>query len=125
MPLMLADSKRSNIPERKYDEIQITPTVLLAAFAGSALAQSKIFGTSKWCKPDTSQSIEVGDQAGHMLIIEKISCPPSVPFEMAGLKQTTSTTAETVDVTGAKFQEQGYGVISMDNGDKAYVRFQG
>jgi hypothetical protein len=107
----------------KYKSLVLT--VLLAAFAGSALAQNKISGSSKCGKPDTSQSIEVGDQAGHMLIIEKSSCPWSVPFEMAGLKTTTSTVAETVDVTGAKFQDRGYVVISMDNGDKAYIRFQG
>ncbi len=107
----------------KYKSLILT--ALLAASAGSALAQRKISGTCKGGKPDTSQSIEVGDQAGHMLIVEKGSCTWSVPFEMGGLKATTSTTAETVDVTGAKVQDQGYIVISMDNGDKAYARFQG
>jgi len=99
--------------------------VLLTAFAGSALAQTQVSGTRKCGKPDASQSIEVGDHPGHMLIIEKGSCTWSVPFEMAGLKSTTDTGADAVDVTGAKFQIHGYGVITMDNGDKAYVRFQG
>ena len=46
---------------------------------------------------------------------------------MAGLKSTTITVAMAVDLTGAKAQAQdrGYVVITMDNGDKAYVRLQG
>ena len=44
---------------------------------------------------------------------------------MAGLKSTTYTMAESTDVTGAKFQDRGYIVMAMDNGDKVYVRFQG
>jgi len=101
--------------------------ILLTAFAGSALAQNQISGTLKCGKPDSSdssKSVEVGDYAGHMLIIEKGSCPWSVPMEIAGLKSTAWTGASTADVMGAKFQDRGYGVMMMENGDKAYVRFQ-
>ena len=100
-------------------------TVLLAAFAGLALGQTQVSGASKCGKPDASQPIEVGDQAGHMLNVEKGSCTWTVPLEMAGLKSTTYTVAEAIDVTGAKFQVRGYAVMAMDNGDKAYVRYQG
>src|ERR1035438_6519713 len=95
-------------------------TVLFAAIAGAALAQTHISGTCKYGKADPSptQSIEVGDQPGHVLVIGKASCTWSVPVEMAGLKSTTANTAETVDVTVAKFADRGYGVISMENGDK-------
>src|ERR1039458_8189 len=93
----------------KYKSLGIT--VLLAAFAGSALAQTQISGTRKCGKADPvqTQSVEVGDQAGHVLVIEKGSCPWSVPLEMAGLKSTTLAIAESIDVTGAKFQNRGYG----------------
>ena len=107
----------------KYKSLGLT--VLLAAFAGSALAQNQVSGTGKCGKPDTSQSIEVGDVAGHMLIIEKDSCTWSVSFEMAGLKSTMYTIAEAVDLTGAKSQDRGYAVITMENGDKVHLRFQG
>ena len=101
--------------------------VLLTAFAASALAQTQISGTIRCGKGDPfqSQSIEVGDQAGHMLVIDKASCPWNVPFEIAGLKSTSISYAESIDLTGAKFQARGYGVITMDNGDKAYVHYQG
>jgi hypothetical protein len=107
----------------KYKSLGLT--VLLAAFAGSASAQNHVSGTLKCGKPDTQQSVEVGDRAGHMLIIEKLSCTWSVPVEIAGLKSTTYTEADTFDITGAKFQVRGYGVITMENGDKVYARAQG
>lgn len=100
-------------------------TVLFAAIAGSALAQTHISGTCKGGKADSTQSIEVGDQPGHVLMIEKATCTWSVPVEMAGMKSTTATTTSAIEVTGAKFVDRGYTVFSMENGDKVYVRFQG
>jgi len=107
----------------KYKSLGLT--ALLVALAGSALAQTQISGTAKCGKPDTSQPIQVGDQTGHMLAVEKGTCTWNVPLEMAGLKSTTYTVAEALDVNGARFQVRGYAVMSMDNGDKAYVRYQG
>jgi len=101
--------------------------VLFAAIAVSALAQTHISGTCKYGKdnPPPTNSIEVGDQPGHVLLLGKGSCTWSVPVEMAGLKSTTATNVEAVDVTVAKFADRGYVVISMENGDKVYGRYQG
>lgn len=99
--------------------------VLLAAFATSALAQTQFSASSKCAKPDNSQSIEVGDHPGHMLVIEKGSCTWNTPVEIAGLKSTGYTYTEALDVSGAKLQVHGYVVITMENGDKAYARYQG
>lgn len=99
--------------------------VLLAAFAGSVLAQTAISGTIKCPKSDDTHTVEVGDHAGHLLIVEKGSCTWSVPIEIAGLKSTGWTGADTVEVTSANGQARGYGVMAMENGDKAYVRYQG
>jgi len=100
-------------------------TVLLVAFAGLALGQTQVSGTVKCGKPDASQPTEVGDHTDHVLFTEKGSCTWNVPLEMAGLKTTTMTLAEAVDASGAKLQVRGYAVMTMDNGDKAYVRYQG
>ncbi|HXR75764.1 MAG TPA: hypothetical protein VN737_07310 [Bryobacteraceae bacterium] len=100
-------------------------TVLLAAFAASAFAQNHTSSVLKCGKPDTSQSIEVGDHAGHMLVIEKGSYTVSTGTgPLAGLKSTSYTGADAADVMGTKFQAQGYGVLTMENGHKAYIRFQ-
>jgi hypothetical protein len=98
---------------------------LLTASAGAALAQTKISGAGTCGKADASNVVEVGDRSGHALVVSKNSCTWSTPMEMAGLKSKTYTVAATSDVTGEKSQERGYVVITMDNGDKAYVRFQG
>ena len=37
-------------------------SVLLAAIAGSTLAQTPFYGSIKFPKSDTTQSVEVGDQ---------------------------------------------------------------
>jgi hypothetical protein len=64
-------------------------SVLLAAIAGSTLAQTPFYGSIKCPKSDTTQSVEVGDQAGHILIVEKGSCTPTL--ELAGPKSTAYT----------------------------------
>ena len=101
--------------------------VLLAAFAGTALAQTQVSGTTKCSKGDPyqTQSIEVGDQAGHVLVVDKGTCSWSLPLEVAGFKSTTITTTESVDVNGAKVQIRGYAIIAMDNGDKAFAHYLG
>lgn len=100
-------------------------SILLAASAGSAWAQTKISGKGKCGKADASNAIEAGDRAGHMLVVAKNSCTWTTAMEMAGLKSTTYTVAVTSDVNGEKSQDRGYVVMTMDNGDKAFVRFQG
>lgn len=107
----------------KYKSLGLT--VLLAAFAGSALAQTQVSGTLK-CggKPATEYTVEVGDHPGHTLIIGKGPCTWSPPVEIAGLKSTAYSGASAADVNGAKFQVRGYGVQTMENGDKVYVRYQ-
>jgi hypothetical protein len=108
----------------KYKSLGLT--VLLAAFAGSLFAQTHISATAKCGKADASQPvIEVGDQAGHMLMAMKVSCTYSKALEIAQLKATTLSIAEFLDVTGAKLQDRGYTVSMMENGDKAYARTQG
>lgn len=98
---------------------------LLAASAGSALAQTKISGTGTCGKADASHVVEVGDRPGHVLVLTKDSCTWTTPMEMVGLKSKTYTGAITSDVTGEKSLDRGYAVMTMDNGDKAFVRFQG
>jgi len=99
--------------------------VLLAAFAGSALAQTQVSGTAK-CdnKLSTGHTIDVGDHPGHVLMIGKIPCTWTAPIEIAGLKSTAYSGTGTTDLNGAKGQERGYGVQTMENGDKVYVRYQ-
>ena len=100
-------------------------TVLLAAFAGLALAQTHISATLKCREAVFSQPpIEVGDEAKPVLMVSKMSCTFSKPAEIAGLETTTHSAAEFVEMTGGKFQDRGYAVVTMENGDKLYARSQ-
>jgi hypothetical protein len=95
----------------------------LAAFAA---AQTKTSGTGKCAeKPDMQQAMEVGDRTGHSLMIAKESCTWTAPMEIAGVKSKTYTVFVTSDQSGVKSQDRGYVRIVMENGDQAFVRFQG
>ena len=103
----------------------IVLSLLLTACAGVAMAQTKISGTGTCGKADAQHVVEVGDRAGHVLVLTQDSCTWTTPIEMAGLKSKTYKGAITSDSTGGHSQDRGYVVMTMDNGDKAYIRFQG
>jgi len=93
--------------------------------AGRAAAQNKITGDGKCGKADQQGSVDVGDRAGHSLVLMKFSCTWATPFEMAGLKSKDYTGSVVSDFSSGKSQDRGYVVITMDNGDKAFVRVTG
>jgi hypothetical protein len=100
----------------------------LAVCSGLA-AQNKQAGVGV-CnpKPDTQQMVDVGDRAGHVVGVAKVSCTWTSPMEMAGLKSTGYTIAVLTDAGGKgplNSQDRGYVVMTMENGDKAFARFQG
>ena len=98
---------------------------LFTITATIATAQTKISGDGKCGKPDQQQSMDVGDRAGHALGLVKFSCTWATPLEMAGLKSKDYTGTVSSDVSGEKEQSRGYVVTTMDNGDKAFIRFTG
>ncbi len=98
---------------------------LLTVCAAVAMAQTKISGTGTCGKADATHAIEAGDRAGHLLVVTQFSCTWATPMEMAGLKSKTYKVAATSDSSGGTSQNRGYVVTTMDNGDKAYIRFQG
>ena len=102
----------------------LTLAHLLAA-ATFADAQTKTSGTGKCGKPVKQEMIEVGDRANHALILAQFACSWTTPVEMAGLKSKDYTGTMTSDSNSGKSQDRGYVVIVMENGDKAFVRFQG
>jgi hypothetical protein len=104
------------------------PILFLFGLAGCTAfgwGQTKFTATGKCEPPASPPSIEVGDRAGHSLTLAKESCTWTTPVEMEGLKSTGYVVTATSDVSGTKGQDNGYVVITMDNGDKAFVRFHG
>ena len=93
-----------------------------AVCAGLAAAQTKISGTGKCEKPEAQHAVEVGDKPGHMVILIKQSCAWTAPIEMEGVKAKSYVGVMTSDASGGKSQDRGYVVVTMENGDKAFVR---
>jgi hypothetical protein len=98
---------------------------LFTLTASVAAAQAKTVGDGKCGKPDQQQTMDVGDRAGHALVLEKVSCTWTNPYEIAGLKTKDYATTAVADVSGEKEQGHGYVVVTMDNGDKAFLRATG
>jgi hypothetical protein len=107
-------------------KILVTVGFCISACAALAGAQTKVSATGKCsAKPEVQQSAEVGDRAGHVLVLTKQACTWTTPMEMAGEKSKTYTVAIASDQAGGKSQDRGYVVVTMENGDKAYVHVQG
>jgi hypothetical protein len=94
----------------------------LAAMAG---AQTKISGTVVCAKPDQQQAFDVGDRAGHTLGIQQGKCTWSKPMEIADTETKEDQVTFTVEMRGGKEYSHGYGVGTLANGDKFFVRLQG
>jgi hypothetical protein len=99
---------------------------LLFIASGLASAQTKIAGDGKCPKPDAPPAMQdVGDRAGHTIALMKFTCTWTNTYEMAGLKAKDYTGTVVDDSTNGKGHSNGYVVITMDNGDKAFVHFTG
>jgi hypothetical protein len=112
-------------PRKERNTMKCTLFILPLAIAGLAQAQLKVGGAGKCRKPESLQTVEVGDRPGHMLLVMKYSCTWMTPVEMAGVKAKSYTAAISSDAMGQRSQDRGYVVVTMENGDKAFVRVQG
>ena len=97
----------------------------IALAASIATAQTKVSGTAQ-CpgKPGESHSIDVGDHPGHAYAIAKGECTWTTPLEIAGLKTTSDSAADFMEIDGSRAREHSFRVETTDGGDKCYVRTQ-
>ncbi len=96
--------------------------LMLAAVAS---AQTQIAGTIQCSKPDQQNAIEVGDKPGHAFVISQIKCSWTKPVEISGIQSKDDAYTDFNEVSGNRSQLQSFGVLTMANGDKAYVRPRG
>jgi hypothetical protein len=102
-----------------------TLVVCVLGCASLATAQTKFTGIAKCGAPDSQQAVDAGDAPDHKLMLIKQSCTWTSQYEIAGLKSATATLALFSDAAGSRSHDRGYVVNTMDNGDKAIVRFSG
>ena len=99
--------------------------LVVFALAAVASAQTKVSGTLQCGKPDQQQAIEVGDRPNHSFVISQMKCTYPKPVEIAGVQSKEGVYTLFSEVSGNRSHGQSYGVVTMTNGDKCYVRPQG
>lgn len=100
-------------------------TFLALSLGTAAAAQNKISGTAQCGKPDPQHMIEVGDRANHSLVIGKVNCTWTKPWEAEGVQAKDGTSVVSEDVKGNHSNGRGYHAGNMADGDKYYVTFSG
>jgi len=96
----------------------------VSALTLTTSAQTKVSGKAH-CPKAESNSQDVGDKPGHLLLLQKQTCTYTTEMEIAGAKTKEETDVFTTDMNGAMGHDNGYGVLTMDNGDKFALRFSG
>jgi hypothetical protein len=96
--------------------------------AAGANAQHKISGSAKCGKAEVEHGLEVGDQPGHVIWLAKGSCTwmeiqPSMLVE--GVKHKDYSYVSAGETTSTRDMGHGYGVNTMENGDKNFVAYRG
>jgi hypothetical protein len=90
----------------------------------SASGQTKISGSLKCGKSDEEHAFEVGDAPGHVLKLQKGTCQIAMqPIE--GEKATAYSWVSRDETTSTRITANGYGVMTMESGDKIFGAFQG
>ncbi len=100
-------------------------SLIVLSLATLATAQTKISGTAQCGKPDPQHMIEVGDRANHSLVIGKVNCTWTKPWEAEGVQAKGGTSVVSEDMKGNRSTGRGYHTGTMANGDNYYVTFSG
>ncbi|HYT74598.1 MAG TPA: hypothetical protein VEL79_07615 [Vicinamibacterales bacterium] len=102
----------------------LTVCAVVLAMAASAEAQTKFTGTCNQSKPDPNYMVPVGDKADHAISLGKVKCTWT-NAELAGVALKDEDDVFTSDMSGKTSHDKGYGVGTLANGDKYFVRFEG
>ena len=94
-----------------------------AAFATSAVAQTKVSGTAQ-CKADPPAPVAIGDTPGHFFAIGKAQCTWS-GFEVAGVPSKEGVSVSSDEINGDSSTSNGFHTATLANGDKTVAHFQG
>ncbi len=99
--------------------------VVVLTFGISVAAQTKISGTNHCAKPDPQTMVQVGDRPNHAFAVGQVKCAWTKPWELAGIPGKEGVGTFSGEVEGNKNRFHAYYVDTMENGDKAYYRYQG
>ena len=103
----------------------VVAALMILGVAFSAHAQGKMSGKLSCGKPDVNSTADVGDMAGHMIMLQKAACTWPTPFTIAGSKSRTAIDVGTAEAHGNTAAQRGYSTTTMDNGDQSTVEYTG
>ena len=92
--------------------------------ASIAAAQTKVTGTITCGKPDKQNSVDVGDKAGHVIVLQQSKCKWTKPMEFDGVATKEDSVTFTVEQNGEQTTTSGFGWMTLANGDNMLVRLQ-
>jgi len=98
--------------------------LIVFPLAAAANAQTKISGTLQCGKADPVYAIQVGDRPNHSFAISQIKCTWTRPLEIAGVQSKEDVYTGFSEARGNRSNDHSYGVVTMANGDKCFVRPQ-
>jgi hypothetical protein len=101
----------------------MTVAVVIAT-ASSAAAQSKFSGKCNQGKPEPNYTLPVGDHGDHAIVLAKVKCTWT-SGELGGVALKEEDDVYTSDMSGKLSHDKGYGVGTLADGDKYFVRFEG
>jgi hypothetical protein len=101
----------------------ITLVLFGVLVAASLSAQTKASGTVT-CKSDPATPVALTDKANHSFMVGSAQCTWT-GFDVADLKSKTGISTDLDEISGDAMSMRGYHVTTMDNGDKAAVKYQG
>ena len=91
---------------------------------GMLMAQTKISGSGKCSKPDVQHSVPVPDRPDHTFALTQAKCVWSKPWEIEGVKSKEGVATSSEEMTGNTSRSREFYVDTMENGDKAFYRYE-
>jgi hypothetical protein len=107
---------------RKIFRLIVFGSVL--ACASTAMAQTKFAGKCSQGKPDPNHVLKVDDRPNHALMLGQVTCTWSTG-DIAGEALKSELDVAFSDAAGTTSRDLGYGVGTVANGDKYFVKFEG
>ncbi len=102
--------------------LSIALPVLLAP--GILMAQTKISGAGRCSKPDVQHSVQVPDRPDHTFGLSQAKCVWTKPWEIEGVKNKEGMATVSEEMTGGTARSREVFVDTMENGDKAFYRYE-
>ena len=99
-------------------------TLLVLLLPAIVVAQTKISGAGRCGKPDVQHLVQAPDRPNHSFGLSQAKCVWTKPWEIQGIKNKEGVGTISEETTGDTSRTREFYVDSMENGDKAFYRYE-